>query len=123
MDKQIDFSIFEVVSNPMEKAVSPISECISMKRLLTALSYYDKLDIMNNENDKILFCNFMDTKYQTIVYDDFIYLIKYYQNDIEEIRNLAILKYSFYCLTTLDSSFKVNNVNYYCCKYSNNISN
>ena len=113
MDKDIDFSTFEIVTKPIEKAVSPISECISIERLLTALSYYDKLNIINNENDKILFCNFMDTLYQTIVYDDFNYLIKYYQNDIKEIRNLAISKYKIndYKLSECDYSnrhFRVN---------------
>ena len=49
MDEEIDLSIFELVSKPIKKT-SSIYDCISIKRLLTALSYYDRLDVINNEN-------------------------------------------------------------------------
>ena len=49
-----------------------ISKCISIKKLLPALSYYNKLKDINNQNGKILFCIFMDTAYGYLVYDDFI---------------------------------------------------
>ena len=70
-----------------------IKDCMAIKRLLVSLSYYNTLNTHNNNNDQALFCDFMDTIYQSQIYDDVYHLTKYHQNEIESILNLAIIAY------------------------------
>ena len=68
--------------------------CLVIKRLLTALSYYCDLDTNQYMNHKSTFNNFMDTIYKYQVYDDYFHLMKFHQNDIESIAELAVTSFS-----------------------------
>ena len=66
-----------------------------LKRVLTACSYYNHLDTINNINDRLIFINFMDSIYKQQVYDDYFHLTRFHKNDIESIIQFAINSYSF----------------------------
>lgn len=87
---QFDPSIYQQSSTPSK--CSNHSECISIKRLLTALSYYNHLDI-NNTNDQLIFNNFMESIYKYQIYDDFYHLTNHHQNEIQSIKNTAVEVY------------------------------
>ena len=97
MDKQIDLSFFESVSPSSASSCSTnedISSCNPIQRLLTSLSYYNKLIPTNNdENGKTIFSNFMYEFYGCLVYDDFHHLLKDHQKDIKLIMDLTINQY------------------------------
>ena len=76
-----------------------IEHCFPITRLLTSLLFYNHLEI-NNVNDQLSFCNFMDTIYKHYVYDDFYHFTKHHQNEIESIMDLAIKSYK---MTKCDS--------------------
>ena len=90
MDKDVDLNIFKSDSSDDS---SDITASNTIKRLLTALSYYDKLDTINNTDGKILFSNFMDQVYGARVYDDFNHLTNHYGDKTKSIMDLAISKY------------------------------
>ena len=54
--------------------------------LLTTLSYYSNLNI-NNDNDKLIFVDFIDTVYKFGIYDDF-----YHSQNIMEIILIFLIK-------------------------------
>ena len=60
-----------------------IKSCLPIQRLLTALKFYDH----HTDKNKEIFCHFMQTVYETQVFDDYFHLIKYHQNDIESIKD------------------------------------
>ena len=77
----------------MKSCSENVDNCIVIKRILTALSYYNHLDT-DNVNDRSIFMNFMDTIYKHQVYDDKFHLIKFHQDDIESVIKLATTSYS-----------------------------
>ena len=77
-----DLSIFQtidIVNNNLTSSSCPshASKCIVIQRLLTSLLYYEHV------NDQVLFSNFMDNIYKSVVYDDFYHLTKYHQNEFK----------------------------------------
>ena len=89
-----DLTIFQQSSSPMKSCSKEPGNCIVIKRILTALSYYNHLDINNNENDRSIFNNFMDTIYKHQVYDDKFHFTRFHQNEIESVSKLATSSFS-----------------------------
>ena len=88
-----DASLFQKSSTPMKSCSATHDNCIVIKRILSALSYYSHLDV-NNINDRSIFIDFMDTIYKHQVYDDKFHFTKFHQDDIESVAKLAITAYS-----------------------------
>ena len=89
----IDSSLFQQSSTPMKSCSETDDNCVVIKRILIALSYYNHLDT-NIMNDRSIFNNFMDTIYKHQVYDDKFHFTKFHQDDIESVSKLAITSYS-----------------------------
>ena len=88
---ECDLRIFENQEEPLirtEKCFEDYDKCITIKRLLTSLSYYTKLDPNNNKDNIDKFCDFMSSVYNTKIYDDYFHLIKYHQNQLKQIKNI-----------------------------------
>ena len=93
-EASFDVNIFQQSSAQMRSCSDKPDHCIVIKRVLTALSYYNRLDTNNNANDRLIFNNFMDAIYKYQVYDDKFHFTKFHQNDIESIIELAISSHS-----------------------------
>lgn len=59
-------------------------ECVANKRLLTLLSYYNRLNVLS-VNDQTVFCNFMDEIYAGQIFDNHHHLTKYHQHQLQQI--------------------------------------
>ena len=64
-DNLLDLTIFEQGPALMNDCVESYDTCKIIKRILTGLSYYNRLDTTNNINDRLIFINFMDTTFST----------------------------------------------------------
>ena len=83
----IDLSLFETANyNDSCKDIN----CESIRRLIHTLSYYSKLDIINNEKHCNLFEHFMNDTYHQFI-NDFIHLVHIHSDKIYEI-NQSISK-------------------------------
>ena len=121
VDQHTDLSIFTTNLSTSTDicSMSDLSKCNAIRRLLISLSYYDKINIINNENNregKLSFCNFMDTIYQSVVYDDFHHLTKHHQQESKAINDLAISQFALgKCELSVcqhsDRHFRVNGCN------------
>ena len=61
-----DLGIFKTDVNVIEDCdteLKTIQGCDALTRLISALKYYSKFDIINNENDQNIFINFMINVY------------------------------------------------------------
>lgn len=85
---ELDLSIFENMKNSVCS-----EDCVLVKRVLTALSYYSCLNTADNDNDRLIFCNFMDKIYRHRVYDDAYHVSKCHQNKMNKILKLATTKF------------------------------
>jgi len=97
-----------------------IKDCQIIKRLLKVLSYYTKLinnnmtaddkHGSNNDHHLTIFSDFIDTIYKNkkdnTIYDDLYHLTKCHENEMEEIKNLAI------------NNFNLSECHLSICKYS-----
>ena len=92
LEASLDLDIFQS-STPMKSCSEKHDDCIVVKRILTALSYYNHLDT-NNTNDRSIFNNFMDTIYKQQVYDDKFHFSKFHQDDSESVIKLATTSYA-----------------------------
>eukprot|EP01084_Bolivina_argentea_P252480 423795_1 len=59
--------------------------CQAMQRLFAALSYYSKLNIVGNTNDKELFTVFYNETYDNRFIDDYIHFNNHHSHQIESI--------------------------------------
>ena len=88
------FKTIENEPSSLSCTADDISKCMTIKRLLISLLYYDRLNrLIKNQKGKLLFCNFMDTIYKSAVYDDFFHLKTYHGDEIKSILNLATSQY------------------------------
>ena len=85
----VDLKVYQGISTSSESnhkyETSP-----AIQRLLTALKYYTSLLATNNIAK---FCDFIDNTYKSQILDDYYYLTKYYQDKLQEIKNLASKQY------------------------------
>ena len=93
--ENIHLSVFklQLPSSALSSCSNDISVCARIERLLSSLKYYDQLNASNHENGKQLFCDFMDTIYESKIFDDFYHLTKCHQKDLIDIKDLAISQY------------------------------
>eukprot|EP01084_Bolivina_argentea_P316410 548450_1 len=63
--------------------------CIALNRLISGLSYYSRLDIINNDNDRNSFSVFMMEKYIRFI-DDYTHLVHDHGHEIEHIYKAMI---------------------------------
>ena len=92
-ESTIDLTIFNHHSSPPIDINHDYQSCISIKRLLVSLKYYNQLKIENNSNNQEVFTNFMDEVYKHQVFDDYYHLIKFHQSQLEAILDLALNQY------------------------------
>ena len=70
--------------------------CSAIQRLILSLSYFTKLNIFNNINNRDIFSDFMYSVYSQQIHNDIFHLIKHHQGNLEDIyQNLLISKYNF----------------------------
>lgn len=62
---------------------------ISIKRLLCALKYYTTLDVTTNKQHQDIFIHFMKKIYTVQILDDYHFLTKHYDDDLEDIMEYA----------------------------------
>ena len=62
-----------------------IDGCDALRRLITAMEYYQQLDILNNQNDRETFHQFIMNIYQIQLLDDFNHLKYRHRDDMDEI--------------------------------------
>ena len=61
-----------------------IEACDALKRLVTALLYYHKFDLIKNENDQNIFSDFIMNIYPNLI-NDYIHLIDHHSNQMQQI--------------------------------------
>eukprot|EP01084_Bolivina_argentea_P124431 220498_1 len=85
-DIEMDLTIFinSNGNNEFDKCES--ENCISLKRLLTASAYYDKLDIVKNHKHHELFNDFIHNIYVELI-NDYIHFNNQHSHAIETINN------------------------------------
>ena len=89
LDLDLDSAIFENISStsPTTKCNS-YSSCLAVHRLISLMKEFTKL-----ENQHVL-VDFMENVYSIQIHDDMYHLMKYHQNDLEDIyQNLILNKY------------------------------
>ena len=87
-EPQLDLSVYENMKNS-----SCSKDCILVRRVLTALAYYSHLNTADNDNARLIFCNFMDEIYKHRVYDDAYHVSKCHQNKTYAVMKLATSKF------------------------------
>ena len=83
----ISFDIFtkeEYESNCSNKP-NIIDGCDGIKRLIAAITYYQKLNVVDNQNDQEIFRNFIMNVYGNNFLNDYNHLVHDHRNDLEEI--------------------------------------
>merc|ERR1712154_634669 len=58
--------------------------------LLAALKYYDALNIMNNQNHRDIFNDFINNIYRHQLLDDYAHLINHHGQELQEINSSII---------------------------------
>ena len=96
----IDFGLFdekercEANTVWLDFGAARIRHCDMLTRCVHALRYYSNLDLDSNVVDKDEFNNFFDDIYTTML-DDFLHVITFHANDLEEIHQSLFKKYQF----------------------------
>ena len=93
MSQQTDISIFKSTIDLPNKCHNHQS-CPAILRLAEILKYYDTLDIVNDEQDKNIFIEFLTNIYKTLI-DDYIHLHQNHGHQIEDIYNYFIDHHKF----------------------------
>ena len=88
-NKQFDLSVFKE-ENDSKCNKSNHENCISIKRLLAALKYYDALNIINNPNHGEIFNEFINEIYHHQLLDDYAHLIDEHGQKLQEIHETII---------------------------------
>eukprot|EP01084_Bolivina_argentea_P294541 506820_1 len=83
---EVDSTIFGNIHrhNAFDKCAS--QNCISLKRLITASTYYSKLDIIENDTHHALFDDFIHNIYVDLI-NDYIHFNNQHSYQIEQINN------------------------------------
>lgn len=79
---EIDLNIFNVNDDFCDISVDAISGCSSIYKLISSLTYYDKLCVNKNVNSQEIFNNFITTVYWSYL-DDYNHFIHNHSKDIE----------------------------------------
>ena len=87
--QDIDLTIFSSIDGHSPEHI----KCVNIKRLLTGLSYYANLDIIQNTKHQSLFTKFMNEIYTNQICDDFHHLTKHHQHQMELIQRIAVESY------------------------------
>ena len=88
-----DLTIFKTYNNQSIEQCSNdndsdiIEGCDALKRLITALKYYSKFDLIKNQNDQNIFSDFIFNIYGNLI-NDYIHLIDHHSNQIQQISEL-----------------------------------
>lgn len=93
MTSEIDLSIFQDVQQPLPTRSHPFNNCAAVMRLLISLKYYHHLNVKSNKNNQTIFYNFMDSIYKSQIYDDYYHFMRFHQNDLDSILDLALNEY------------------------------
>eukprot|EP00483_Globobulimina_turgida_P013013 UN13037 len=86
----VDLKIFTSITHNecntknKNKNKNPMKSCVALRRIDSALRYYDKLDILNNKQDEELFEDFMNEIYGEVI-NDIIHLNNHHCHELEEI--------------------------------------
>ena len=80
----IDLSAFHNGSEP-DKNCKDFEKCISVKRLISALSYYSSLNVSKNKDDQNIFINFIKEIYSVQILDDYQHLHKLHDDHLQDI--------------------------------------
>eukprot|EP01084_Bolivina_argentea_P124432 220500_1 len=83
---QVDLTTFGNIYGDNEFDKCESENCISLKRLLTASAYYDKLDIVKNHKHHELFNDFIHNIYVELI-NDYIHFNNQHSHAIETINN------------------------------------
>ena len=81
----VDLTIFKSQKQISTDKSHQYENCISIQRLLTCMRYYTKLDIHKNKDNIDIFYNFMEEVYKYQIYDDYYHLIRFHQNELNQI--------------------------------------
>ena len=92
-DPDISLNIFNHNDSDCTGYPNVIEGCKSLSRLIAAISYYQNLNVMNNDNDRENFSNFIMNIYNrendNRFLNDYNHLVSNrHRNDLEEIHNL-----------------------------------
>eukprot|EP01084_Bolivina_argentea_P133075 234836_1 len=72
----------ENVTSELECNKNNYKQCQSVNRLFAALKHYSMLNIMESENDRDIFMNFMNDIYCQLI-DDYIHLSTHHSRELE----------------------------------------
>ena len=84
----IDLSVFNNDQQPDEYC-HDFKTCISIKRLLSALTYYSALKVVKTQSNQDIFIHFMKEIYTKQILDDYHHLNKSHDKDLENIMEYA----------------------------------
>eukprot|EP01084_Bolivina_argentea_P275813 470466_1 len=86
MDIKVDLTVFanSHAGNEFDKCES--EHCASLKRLVTASTYYSKLNIIDNDTHYALFDDFIHNIYFGLI-NDYIHFNNQHTHQIEQIKN------------------------------------
>ena len=99
MANKVDLEIFKVEESENNICSSNGDEdiecllgikCLSIKRIIAALKYYQLFDIINNENDRDIFNDFINDIYGDDVINDYIRIINNHKYGLQEINEWII---------------------------------
>eukprot|EP01084_Bolivina_argentea_P291447 500911_1 len=82
-----NFSIFKERHRIYDGECLVIKDCISIKRLSTALKYYSLLDIISNSKNQKLFADFTKKVYTQLL-DDYVHLVNHHADDLNHINKM-----------------------------------
>ena len=117
--KHIDFTIFDTKIENINSCST--EHCISIQRLISALKYYQALNIHHQQQNKNIFVKFFKEVYQQII-DDFYHLMHSHNNQLEGIMRDTFVESNKCDITSCEYSsrhYRQNNNNQVCTNTTN----
>ena len=90
---KIDISLFQDKTNNDCNGMSNVNDdfdqlCIGLKRIITAHTFYQSLEVKTNDTKKDIFLNFINEYYSDMVLNDYKHLVDDHSDNIYEINQI-----------------------------------